>query len=244
MVIKHTQYHNIHFLLLVFIFPASPSVSQPRNAVSVFSYLSLLSSHLPSGWACTWGSRGRRAAAGALSGQEYRSNPAWGSNLDNTEGTETYLLPMGQRKNKAKMSCQGCASTSNQWRMSIIYLCCCPVCFWCPGLVHWGCQWWWRAVVWCRGLPSDFWERVLPDTWAPRWTRDLQTGNSNLRYIKITFIKLHYLNSWAYLTCTDAHYKPSHNDDLVGLGDLADPHHHGRDDGEDVVEEEGSLPAL
>lgn len=44
-------------------------------------------------------------------------------------------------------------------------------------------------------------------------------------------------------TCTDAHYKPGHDDDLVGLGNLADPHHHSGDDGEDVVEEEGTLPA-
>lgn len=43
-------------------------------------------------------------------------------------------------------------------------------------------------------------------------------------------------------TCTDAHYEPSHDDDLVGLGNFADPHHHSGDDGEDVVEEEGALP--
>lgn len=42
----------------------------------LFSYLSLLSSHLLSGWAYTWGSLGRRAAAGARWGQEYQSNPA------------------------------------------------------------------------------------------------------------------------------------------------------------------------
>lgn len=45
-----------------------------------------------------------------------------------------------------------------------------------------------------------------------------------------------------YLTCTDAHYKPRHNDDLIGLGNLTDSHHHSGDDGEDVVEEEGALP--
>lgn len=43
-------------------------------------------------------------------------------------------------------------------------------------------------------------------------------------------------------TCTDAHDEPRHDDDLIGLGDFADAHHHGGDDGEDVVEEEGALP--
>lgn len=43
-------------------------------------------------------------------------------------------------------------------------------------------------------------------------------------------------------TCTDAHYKPSHNDNLIGLGNLTDSHHHSRDDREDVVEEEGAFP--
>lgn len=51
-----------------------------------------------------------------------------------------------------------------------------------------------------------------------------------------------YLNSCTYLTCTDPHYKSGHNDDLIGLSNLADSHHHSRDDGEDVVEEEGALP--
>ena len=53
-------------------------------------------------------------------------------------------------------------------------------------------------------------------------------------------------NKWLKIkknpTCTYAHYKPGNNDDLEGLSDLTDPHHHGRDDGEDVVEEEGALP--
>jgi hypothetical protein len=44
------------------------------------------------------------------------------------------------------------------------------------------------------------------------------------------------------LTGTYANQNPGHDDDLIGPDGLADPHHHGRDDGEDVVEEEGSLP--
>lgn len=44
------------------------------------------------------------------------------------------------------------------------------------------------------------------------------------------------------LTCTDAHYESGYDDDLVGIGGLTDPLHHGGDDGEDVVEEEGALP--
>lgn len=51
-------------------------------ALSAGAYLSLSSSHLPSGWAGTWGSLGRRAAAGALSLPGCPSNPAWGSNLE------------------------------------------------------------------------------------------------------------------------------------------------------------------
>lgn len=43
-------------------------------------------------------------------------------------------------------------------------------------------------------------------------------------------------------TCAYAHYKPGHNDDLVGLGNLTDSHHHSRDDGEDGVQEKGALP--
>lgn len=50
------------------------------------------------------------------------------------------------------------------------------------------------------------------------------------------------MSSCRSLTCTDAHYKPSHDDDLIGLRNFADPHHHRGDDGEDVVEEEGALP--
>lgn len=40
-----------------------------------------------------------------------------------------------------------------------------------------------------------------------------------------------------YLTCTNADYKPSHNDDLIRFGNLTDSHHHSRDDRKDVVEE-------
>lgn len=52
----------------------------------------------------------------------------------------------------------------------------------------------------------------------------------------------HYMNNRTYLTCTDAHYKSSCNDDLIGLSNLADSHHNSRNYGEDVVEEEGALP--
>lgn len=66
------------------------------------------------------------------------------------------------------------------------------------------------------------------------------------RKLNITFksclINLNYLNSSTYLTCTDAHYKPGHNDDLIGLGNLTDSHHHSWDDGKYIVEEEGPFP--
>ena len=45
-----------------------------------------------------------------------------------------------------------------------------------------------------------------------------------------------------YPTCTYPHYEPGYNDNLVGLGNLTDSHHHGRNDGENVVEEKGALP--
>ena len=61
-------------------FPAS--VAGFFEAVLVFSHLPSLSFRLLSGWACTWGSPGRRAAAGALSRQEPQSDPAWGASLD------------------------------------------------------------------------------------------------------------------------------------------------------------------
>lgn len=43
-------------------------------------------------------------------------------------------------------------------------------------------------------------------------------------------------------TCTYSHYDPGRNYELIGLGYLTDSHHDRRDDGEDVVEEEGALP--
>lgn len=43
-------------------------------------------------------------------------------------------------------------------------------------------------------------------------------------------------------TCADADDEAGDDDDLEGLGDLAASHHNSRHDGEDVVEQQGSLP--
>jgi len=47
-----------------------------------------------------------------------------------------------------------------------------------------------------------------------------------------------------FLTGTYAHQNPGSDDDLIGADSLADAHHHGRNDGEYVVEEEGALPIM
>lgn len=44
------------------------------------------------------------------------------------------------------------------------------------------------------------------------------------------------------VTCADANDEAGNDDDLEGLGDLAASHHDGRYNGEDVVEQQGSLP--
>ena len=51
-------------------------------------------------------------------------------------------------------------------------------------------------------------------------------------------------NISVFLTGTYAHQNPGYDDDLIGPDGLADPHHHGRNDGEDVVEEEGALSVI
>lgn len=86
-------------------------------------------------------------------------------------------------------------------------------------------------------------------------------GESSPRYMGTTFddrpsdrsqrwmlrnlsLKLNHVKNLTVkgLTGTNAHYEPSHNDDLIGLDGLTDSHHHSRNDGEDVVEEEGTFP--
>ena len=69
--------------------PLNAVLLQPFKAVFAYSYLSLRSFRLPSGWACTGGSLGKRAAAEVLSRRECQSSQAWGSSLNvkmNTQG--------------------------------------------------------------------------------------------------------------------------------------------------------------
>lgn len=130
----------------------------------------------------------------------------------------------------------------------VLYMCttsvnlyCCPVCFWFQALGQSGCQWWWRAAVRSQWLLSDFWGPVRPDTWAPRWMKDLQKRTWNSRCIEMIFFFQRALSFSTSQTCADAHYEPSHDNDLIGLGQLTDSHHQCGDNGKDVVEKESSL---
>lgn len=148
---EHTDCHDSQLPLLFFW--GSSSVFSPFFAV--FSSPFWMSMYL--GLSGKKGSSTSSITAGIPVRPSMRGQPGHRANTDFIQIISCHVL---------------CASSSNQW---VFYLCCCPGCFWCLALVHWGCQRWWRAVVRRRGLPSGFLERVLPDTWAPRWMKDLQT---------------------------------------------------------------------